>query len=90
MNGALDSWKLSGSDAFYARFSYSELVFAWPYLARTNQTLPPKVVHRSINAYFGTQVQGTSCGLSQNNGVCVFPDDQLRQHQEISDIAASK
>ncbi|MGO8717883.1 MAG: TonB-dependent receptor domain-containing protein [Acidobacteriaceae bacterium] len=80
VNGALGGWKLSGSQVYYSGFpvtvsspaNYSNLVYAWPYAARPNQNLPLKVVNRSINAYYGTQVQGTSCGPNQFNGTCVF------------------
>lgn len=76
----LGGWKLSGSDVSYSAFpvtatspaNYSSRVFAFTGAARPNQNLPLKVVHRSINAYWGTGVQGTSCGPNQNNGTCVF------------------
>jgi Carboxypeptidase regulatory-like domain/TonB dependent receptor len=86
VNGVLGGWKLSGSDVYYSGFpvtvsspaNYSNLVYAFSGAARPNQNLPLKVVNRSINAYYGTQVQGTSCGPNQNNGTCVYsqqPDD---------------
>ncbi|HEX4022115.1 MAG TPA: TonB-dependent receptor [Acidobacteriaceae bacterium] len=80
VNSLLGGWKLSGAQAYYSGFpltvgspaNYSTLVNAYTGAARPNQNLPLKVVHRSINAYYGTQVQGTSCGPNQNNGTCVY------------------
>ncbi|MGC2161740.1 MAG: TonB-dependent receptor [Silvibacterium sp.] len=77
---ALGGWKLSGSQVYYSGFpvtvsspaNYSSLVNAWPYAARPNQNLPLVVKGRSVSAYYGTQVQGTSCGPNQNNGTCVY------------------
>jgi len=37
-----------------------------------NQNLPLVVHNRSINADYGTRVQGTACGPNQNNGTCVY------------------
>lgn len=76
----IGGWKLSGSNVSYSAFpvtasspaNYSSTVFAFTGAARPNQNLPLKVVNRSVKAYWGTAVQGGSCGPNQNNGTCVF------------------
>lgn len=76
----IGGWKLAGSDVSYSAFpvtasspaNYSSTVFAFTGAARPNQNLPLKVTGRSISAFWGTAVQGTSCGPNQNNGTCVF------------------
>ena len=40
--------------------------------ARPNQLRPLKITNRSINAYYGTAAQGTSCGPNQDDGNCVY------------------
>ncbi|MFC5865457.1 carboxypeptidase regulatory-like domain-containing protein [Acidicapsa dinghuensis] len=84
MNSVLDEavggWKLSGADVYYSGFpvtvaspaNYSTLVDAFTGAARPNQLRPLHVVNKSINAYYGTEVQGTSCGPNQDNGTCVY------------------
>ncbi|HEX4020850.1 MAG TPA: TonB-dependent receptor [Acidobacteriaceae bacterium] len=80
VNSLLGGWKLSGASLYYSGFpvtvsspaNYSSSVNAYTGAARPNQNLPLHVVHKSINAYFGTEVQGTSCGPNQNNGTCVY------------------
>jgi hypothetical protein len=80
LDEAIGGWKLSGSDVTYSALpvtasspaNYSSLVYAFTGAARPNQNLPLHVVNRSLNAYFGTAVQGTSCGPNLNNGACVF------------------
>jgi hypothetical protein len=75
-------WSLSGSDVYYSGFPvtvsspahYSNTVNAYAGAARPNQLRPLKVVNRSINAYYGTAVQGTSCPPNQDNGTCVFAE----------------
>jgi hypothetical protein len=76
----IGGWKLSGTDVSYSAFpvtvsspaNYSSTVFAFTGAARPNQNLPLKIVNRSLNAYWGTAVQGTACGPNQNNGTCIF------------------
>jgi len=76
----IGGWKLSGSNVSYSGFpvtvsspaNYSGLVFAFTGAARPDQNLPLHVTNRSINAYFGTAVQGSACGANQNNGTCVY------------------
>jgi hypothetical protein len=86
VDGVLGGWKLSGSQVYYSGFpvtvsspgNYSSLVNAYPGAARPNQLRPLNIVNRSVNAYFGTAVQGTSCGPGQDDGNCVYaqqPDD---------------
>ncbi|HLG74993.1 MAG TPA: hypothetical protein VKX46_01190, partial [Ktedonobacteraceae bacterium] len=86
MNRLLDAviggWKLAGTNVTYTAFpvtagspaNYSSLVHAAT--ARPNQYRPLKIVNRSLNAYFGTAVQGTACGaapnLGPNAGTCIF------------------
>lgn len=73
-------WRLSGAQVYYSGFpvtvsspaNYSGLVNAFTGAARPNQLRPLKIVNRSINAYWGTAVQGTSCGPNQDNGSCIF------------------
>jgi hypothetical protein len=80
VNTVLGGWKLSGSQVYYSGFpvtvsspsNYSSAVFAFTGAARPNQNLPLHITNRSINAYFGTAVQGTSCGPNLNNGQCVY------------------
>ncbi len=80
VNEAAGGWSLSGSQIYYSGFpvtvsspaNYSSIVNAFTGAARPNQLRPLKVVNRSINAYYGTAVQGTSCGPNQDNGTCVF------------------
>jgi hypothetical protein len=56
-------------------------VFGFTGAARPNQNRPLKVVNRSINAWFGTNVQiaadgtpnaGYACAPNTDNGTCVF------------------
>ena len=80
VDSALGGWKLSGAQVYYSGFpvtvsspaNYSSLVNAFTGAARPNQLRPLKITNRSINAYWGTAVQGTSCGPNQDNGSCVF------------------
>jgi Carboxypeptidase regulatory-like domain/TonB dependent receptor len=75
-NRAVDSviggWKLSGTNVSYSAFpvtanspaNYSNAVYAFGGAARPNQYHPLKVTDRSINAYWGTGVQGTACSAT--------------------------
>jgi len=80
VNDIVGDWKLSGTQVYYSGFpvtisspaNYSSLVNAFTGAARPEQLEPMKIVNRSINAYFGTAVQGTSCGPNQNNGTCIY------------------
>jgi hypothetical protein len=80
MNSAIGGWKLSGAQVYYSGFpvtvsspaNYSSTVNAFTGAARPNQLRPLNVTNRSINAYYGTAVQGTSCGPNQDDGNCVF------------------
>jgi Carboxypeptidase regulatory-like domain len=80
LNSVIGGWRLSGADVYYSGFpvtvsspaNYSSLVNAFTGAARPNQLRPLKVVNRSINAHYGTAVQGTSCGPNQDDGNCVF------------------
>lgn len=83
-NRAIDEviggWKLAGSNVSYSSFpvtagspsNYSSTVFAFGGAARPNQNRPLHVTGRSIDAYWGKAVQGTSCGPGQDDGKCVF------------------
>jgi hypothetical protein len=80
MNSAIGGWKISGAQVYYSGFpvtvsspaNYSSLVNAFTGAARPDQLRPLHATNRSINAYYGTAVQGTSCGPNQNDGNCVF------------------
>jgi hypothetical protein len=80
VNALIGGWRLSGAQVYYSGFpvtvsspaNYSSAVYGFTGAARPNQNLPLHAQHRSINAYYGTQVQGTSCGPNQSNGTCVF------------------
>jgi Carboxypeptidase regulatory-like domain len=80
VNSIIGGWRLSGAQVYYSGFpvtvsspaNYSSLVNAFTGAARPNQLRPLKIVDRSINAYWGTAVQGTSCGPNQDDGNCVF------------------
>jgi Carboxypeptidase regulatory-like domain/TonB dependent receptor len=82
MNSLIGGWKLSGADVYYSGFPvtisspahYSNAVNAYPYAARPNQLRPMKMVNRSTSAFWGTEVQGTSCGPDQDNGTCIFQE----------------
>ncbi|WP_263356448.1 TonB-dependent receptor [Acidicapsa ligni] len=64
-NSLLGGWKLSGADVYYSGFPvtvsspahYSSTVNAYTGAARPNQLNPLHPVHRSISAYYGTEVQ---------------------------------
>ncbi len=92
VDSALGGWRLSGAQVYYSGFPvtvsspahYSNAVNAFTGAARPNQLRPLKITDRSINAYWGTAVQGTSCGPdpSQYNGSCVFaeqPNERFRR-----------
>jgi hypothetical protein len=80
LNSAIGGWKLSGAQVYYSGFpvtvsspaNYSSTVNAFTGAARPNQLRPLNATNRSINAYYGTAVQGTSCGPNQDDGNCVF------------------
>jgi len=80
VNSVIGGWRLSGAQVYYSGFpvtvsspaNYSSLVNAFTGAARPNQLRPLKIVDRSINAYWGTAVQGTSCGPNQDDGNCVY------------------
>jgi hypothetical protein len=87
-NELLGGWRLSGAQVYYSGFpvtvsspaNYSSLVNAFTGAARPNQLRPLKVVDRSKSAYWGTAVQGTSCGPNQDDGKCIFaqqPNDSF-------------
>jgi hypothetical protein len=79
---AIGGWKLSGSNVSYSAFPvtagspahYSNSVFSAT--ARPEQYRPLHVTGRSIRAYWGSSVQGTSCDsapdLGPNADTCVF------------------
>ena len=80
VNGVIGGWRLSGAQVYYSGFpvtvsspaNYSSIVNAFTGAARPNQLRPLKITGRSINAYWGTEVQGTSCGPNQNDGNCIY------------------
>jgi hypothetical protein len=80
VDGVLGGWKLSGSQVYYSGFpvtvsspaNYSSLVNAFAGSARPNQLRNLNMVNRSVNAYWGTEVQGSSCGPNQDDGNCVY------------------
>jgi hypothetical protein len=82
VNSLLGGWRLSGAQVYYSGFPvtvsspshYSSLVNAFGGAARPNQLRPLKMVDRSINAYWGTEVQGTSCAPDQDDGKCIFQE----------------
>jgi hypothetical protein len=82
VNSLIGGWKLSGAQVYYSGFPvtvsspphYSNAVNAFTGAARPNQLRPLKIVNRSINAWWGTEVQGTSCGPDQDNGSCIFQE----------------
>jgi len=65
VNAIAGGWKLSGSQVYYSGFpvtvsspaNYSSFVNAFTGAARPNQLNPLKMVNRSNNAYWGTEVQ---------------------------------
>lgn len=81
---ALGGWRLAGSDVSYGAFPmtagspawYSSSVYGFTGAARPNQLRPLEVHNRSINAYWGTDVQsggsGFACAHDTDNGTCVF------------------
>jgi hypothetical protein len=88
VNEVLGGWRVSGAQVYYSGFpvtvsspaNYSSTVNAFTGAARPNQLRPLKGVTHSIQAYYGTAVQGTSCGPNQDDGNCVFaqqPDDSF-------------
>jgi len=82
VNSAIGGWRLSGAQVFYSGFPvtvsspshYSSLVNAFGGAARPNQLRPLNMVNRSINAYWGTEVQGTSCAPDIDDGNCIFQE----------------
>jgi hypothetical protein len=80
LNSVISGWKLSGAQIYYSGFpvtvsspaNYSSIVNAFGGSARPDQLRPLHATDRSINAYYGTAVQGTSCGPNQDDGNCVF------------------
>lgn len=80
VNELLGGWRLSGAQVYYSGFpvtvsspaNYSSLVNAFTGAARPNQIRSLKMVNRSNSAYWGTAVQGTSCGPNQDDGKCIF------------------
>jgi hypothetical protein len=83
-NILLGGWQLSGADVFYSGFpntasspvGYSNRVFAFGGAARPDQYRPLKMVDRSINAFYGTNVQpggaNFACPADTDNGSCIF------------------
>jgi hypothetical protein len=82
MNSLIGGWKLSGAQVYYSGFPvtisspphYSNAVNAYPYAARPNQLRPYKMVNRSNSAFWGTEVQGTSCAPDFDDGNCIFQE----------------
>jgi carboxypeptidase family protein len=80
VDSVLGGWRVSGADVYYSGFpvtvsspaNYSSTVNAFTGAARPNQLRPLHPVNKSINAYYGTEVQGTSCGPNVDDGKCVF------------------
>jgi hypothetical protein len=80
VNSLIGGWKLSGAQVYYSGFpvtvsspaNYSSTVNAFTGAARPDQLRPLKVMNKSINAYYGTAVQGTSCGPNQDDGNCIY------------------
>jgi hypothetical protein len=80
VDSVIGGWKIGGAQVYYSGFpvtvaspaNYSTTVDAFTGAARPNQLRPLHTTHRSIAAYYGTDVQGTSCGPNQDNGTCVF------------------
>jgi hypothetical protein len=82
VNEVVGGWKLSGAQIYYSGFPvtvsspahYSGSVNAFTGAARPNQLCPLKMVNRSTNAFWGTEVQGTSCGPNQDDGKCIYAE----------------
>jgi len=82
LNSVVGGWKLSGAQVYYSGFPvtvsspphYSNAVNAFTGAARPNQLRPFKMVDRSINAYWGTEVQGSSCSPDFDDGKCIFQE----------------
>jgi hypothetical protein len=80
VDSVIGGWKIGGAQVYYSGFpvtvaspaNYSTTVDAFTGAARPNQLRPLHVGHRSIAAYYGTAVQGTSCGPNQDDGNCVY------------------
>jgi hypothetical protein len=80
VNSIVGGWRLSGAEVHYSGFpvtvsspaNYSTTVDGFTGAARPNQLRPLHMTNRSVAAYFGTDVQGTSCGPNQDNGSCVY------------------
>jgi len=80
VDSIVGGWRLSGAQVYYSGFpvtvaspaNYSSTVHAFTGAARPNQLRPLHVTGRSITAYYGTGVQGTSCGPNQDDGSCVY------------------
>jgi len=82
LNSVIGGWRLTGAQVYYSGFPatvsspshYSSLVNAFGGAARPNQLRPLNMVNRSINAYWGTEVQGTSCAPDYDDGKCTFQE----------------
>jgi hypothetical protein len=75
-NSLLGGWKLSGADIYYSGFpvtisansNYSSLVNAFGGAARPNQLSHLHAEHKSINAYYGTDVQPIAVTVTNPDG----------------------
>jgi hypothetical protein len=75
VNAIAGGWKLSGSQVYYSGFPVT--VSSPPHYsgaARPNQLRPIHMVNRSNAAYWGMEVQGTSCGPDIDDGTCIFQE----------------
>jgi Carboxypeptidase regulatory-like domain len=82
LDSAFGGWKVSGAQVYYSGFPvtvtspahYSTAVNAFTGAARPNLLRPLKMVNRSTSAFWGTEVQGTSCAPDVDNGTCNFQE----------------
>jgi hypothetical protein len=92
LNSAFGGWKLSGAQVYYSGFPvsvsspahYSGLVNAFSGSARPNQLRALTMTNRSRNAYWGTEIQGTSCGPDTDDGRCIFQEQSNSSFGRLS------
>jgi hypothetical protein len=82
VDSIIGGWKLSGSQIYYSGFPvtvsspphYSGDVNAFTGAARPNLLQPIHMANRSNAAYWGTEVQGSSCGPDIVLPSCIFQE----------------
>lgn len=95
LDEAVGGWKLAGTGIVYSGFPVtpsdnSNNAYTNNKAQRPNQLRHLKVVHRTINNWFGTDASATACAQGEDNGVCAYqqPSDGTYGNAAVGSLRA--